>query len=220
MTEIGSFLSDWVKAEELNNLKDRTAIVYPTGEGELISKEFRGEMNTKHEIPVKFLGNDRKYTMNKTSDRAIAEEYGMDDKDWVGKPILIESSNQIVSGKPTDVIYARVPTAEEVKKYGEVSTSPTLDVEEVPRKTTITPNIIEKPKEDTNFLYKHNVILNGIEEVKSRYGTDYAEENDLETYAATQGLDKEQFEVALWELTKAGEIFTPKPNCYQRVLEN
>ena len=123
MTEISSFLSDWVKPDELNSLQDRKAVVYSADEGEIKDLEFGGNVTEKHEIPITFRGKDRKLTLNKTSDKAIAAVYGTDDKNWINKPILICSMNQIVSGKAIDIIYASIPTEDEVKKYGEEKSS-------------------------------------------------------------------------------------------------
>ena len=54
-------------------------------------------------------GNRRKWTMNKTSQRAIATVLGTNTDDWVGKTATLYTVEQNVRGKIIDVIYARLP---------------------------------------------------------------------------------------------------------------
>ena len=54
-------------------------------------------------------GNKRKWTMNKTSQRAVATILGTNTDNWVGKTIMLYAVPQNVRGTMKDVIYARIP---------------------------------------------------------------------------------------------------------------
>jgi len=57
-------------------------------------------------------GKKRKWTMNKTSQRAIATVLGTNTDDWVGKTVTLYTVEQNVRSKFIDVIYARLPKKE------------------------------------------------------------------------------------------------------------
>ena len=61
-------------------------------------------------------GNDRTWTMNKTSQRTIATILGTNTDDWVGKTVTLYTVEQNVRGKIVEVVYARIPKKQEVKK--------------------------------------------------------------------------------------------------------
>lgn len=54
-------------------------------------------------------GTKRVWTINKTSQRAIAQSYGFNTAYWIGKHFEAFLSTQNVNGRMKDVIYARVP---------------------------------------------------------------------------------------------------------------
>ncbi len=46
------------------------------------------------------------YWPNKTSNKFLAEKFGMDTDDWIGKKFTLSSSKQVVRGERRTVIYA------------------------------------------------------------------------------------------------------------------
>ena len=54
-------------------------------------------------------GSKRKWTMNKTSQRAVAQAYGTNTDDWKDKKVIAYISVQNVRGTEKKVIYARIP---------------------------------------------------------------------------------------------------------------
>ena len=81
-------------------------------EGEVSAIPGEGDKPGKptFEIGIR-LNNDveRVWTINKTSQLAIAKIYGSDTKSWVGKPFTLFVSEQNVNGTMKKVIYARTP---------------------------------------------------------------------------------------------------------------
>lgn len=77
--------------------------------GKIPGKE--GEADTPtFEIDVQLPNSDtRKWTMNKSSQRAVAQIYGINTDLWVGKSVEVYVSKQNVHGQEKYVIYARVP---------------------------------------------------------------------------------------------------------------
>lgn len=57
-------------------------------------------------------GDKRLWTMNMTSQRAVAQTYGTNTDDWVNKLVKVYVTNQNVRGTMKDVIYARIPEAQ------------------------------------------------------------------------------------------------------------
>jgi len=57
-------------------------------------------------------GKKKIWTMNLTSQRAVASVYGADTKAWVGKTVRVYTSQQNVHGHLKMVIYAHVPGTE------------------------------------------------------------------------------------------------------------
>ena len=69
---------------------------------------FDGVESEKFEINIELpSGDHRCWTMNKTSQRAVAEHYGPETEQWVGQPIELILMDANVSGKIRKVIYAR-----------------------------------------------------------------------------------------------------------------
>ena len=72
------------------------------------------EANVKTiEILVKLpTGKLKTWTMNKTSQKAIAKTYSINTDIWVGKKAVLFTSKQLVHGVMKDVIYAHVPVVQ------------------------------------------------------------------------------------------------------------
>lgn len=99
-------LNEWLKAEDLSDEGD--TVVEFLDEGEFVDGEFEGKKTVQFVISV---GIDnvgaRKWTMNKTAQRAVASHYGSDTAKWVGKKARVYFLPQMVSGKERNVIFAR-----------------------------------------------------------------------------------------------------------------
>lgn len=54
-------------------------------------------------------GVERTWTMNSTSQRAVAKAYGTNSDAWVGKRVTVYTSEGNVNGTPKKIIYARTP---------------------------------------------------------------------------------------------------------------
>jgi len=98
----------WLKPEEIVGDTElefcRPAVRknIPIGEGE--------ETRTVFEIGVLLPGGaKRRWTMNVTSQRAVAQAYGTNPQEWFGKKTMVFLMKQNVRGKMKDVIYARIP---------------------------------------------------------------------------------------------------------------
>jgi len=98
----------WLKADDFENDEEveftdageKTEIPTPNGE----------ENKEGFEIGIKLPnGESRKWTMNKTSQRAVAQKYGVLTDRWVGKKVKLFKADQNVRGEMKQVIYARVP---------------------------------------------------------------------------------------------------------------
>ena len=101
-------LDQWLKPED----------VKPEAELVFIDKGVVGEFpakddepaKPKFEVTVEFKNGQRRlWTMNKTSQRAVATAYGTNTDNWVGKQVTAFTTEQNVRGTMKDVIYARVP---------------------------------------------------------------------------------------------------------------
>lgn len=104
--EIGAFL----KPEDV---KPEAELVFVTeGEkGRIPGQDDKPDTPT-FEIQVGFKnGQKRIWTMNKTSQRAVATAYGTDTKNWIGKKVTAFITPMNVRGTMKDVIFARVPQA-------------------------------------------------------------------------------------------------------------
>lgn len=101
----------WLRPEDVK--PESTLVFLNVGEtGKIAGKE--GEADTEtFEIDVELpSGETRKWTMNKTSQRAIAQIYGINTDAWKGKTVEVYVSKQNVRGAEKEVIYARVPKME------------------------------------------------------------------------------------------------------------
>ena len=101
-------LSLWLTPEDV---KPEAVLTFvDEGERGIISKpEGTADVDT-FEITVKLPnGENRLWTMNKTSQRAVGKAYGAHTPDWIGKPVNVFVTTQNVMGTMKDVIYAKVP---------------------------------------------------------------------------------------------------------------
>ena len=65
------------------------------------------------EITVEFKNKEQRlWTMNKTSQKAVATTYGTNTDKWVGKKVVVFVQEQNVRGTMKKVIYAKVPVAQ------------------------------------------------------------------------------------------------------------
>lgn len=91
--------STMVKAKDILKLLDA---------GEFREPEETGFSRTIFQISVSLHDGRRKtWTMNKTTRKRLAEAYGDDTEDWVGKYVKVEIAKQLVRGEPKDVLYGR-----------------------------------------------------------------------------------------------------------------
>lgn len=98
----GTYLSpDKVKTEEQIVFMD---------EGEIVPSNFDEKKNV-FQITIQVVGREKEgdytWSMNKTTQKAIAKEYGKDTKEWIGKMADIEVLQQNVRGTVRDVVYAK-----------------------------------------------------------------------------------------------------------------
>lgn len=105
-------LSEWLKPEDVSPEAELVftdsgkSVTIPIGDGKLDKNAF--------EITVKFKnGATRSWTMNMTSQRAVAVAYGKNTENWVNKPVIAFVTSQNVRGVMKDVIYARIPKGSE-----------------------------------------------------------------------------------------------------------
>ena len=101
-------LSLWLQAEDV----EPEAVLTFVDEGErgVIPKpEGENDIPT-FEITVKLPdGKEKSWTMNLTSQRAVAKGYGTHTPDWIGKQVTVFVTTQNVRGTMKKVIYAKVP---------------------------------------------------------------------------------------------------------------
>jgi hypothetical protein len=97
------FPSNWLKGEELKG-KGFVKVVIAGGSME--------EMPDGGQKPVlRFQGASKGLVLNKTNGDEIAEAYGEDTDDWIGKSILLYFDPKVsYAGKRTGGIRVRIPT--------------------------------------------------------------------------------------------------------------
>lgn len=98
----------WLTPEDITD----EVVVYfnDAGEKSLISKPDPEPDVPVFNISVKMPDTTNKiWTMNKTSQRAVAKTYGTHTPDWIGKPVTVFVTEQNVRGTMKKVIYAKVP---------------------------------------------------------------------------------------------------------------
>jgi len=101
-------LSLWLQPEDV----EPEAVIYFVDEGErgMIPKPEGEKDIATFEITVKLPNTKNKiWTMNLTSQRAVAKAYGTDTSLWINRPVDVFVTTQNVRGTMKDVIYAKVP---------------------------------------------------------------------------------------------------------------
>lgn len=100
-------LSKWLTKEDI---KGDTKAEF-TDAGNFVEQEFEGKKSEAFVIGVSLsLGGvpaKRLWTMNKTSQRAVASHFGLDTDKWVGQSVILFLADTQVAGKMKKVIYAR-----------------------------------------------------------------------------------------------------------------
>ena len=98
----------WLTPEDIKG----ETVVYFNDEGEkgIISKP-EGEADIEvFNISVKLPdGSNKIWTMNKTSQRAVAKAYGTGTALWINRPVTLFTTTQNVRGTMKQVIYAKAP---------------------------------------------------------------------------------------------------------------
>lgn len=98
----------WLKPEDVK--PEARLIFMDAGERKQIPTAEGEEPRETFEIGVKLpSGEKRIWTMNKTSQRAVAQKYGIDTEKWINMPVDVYVSPQNVRGVIKEVIYARTP---------------------------------------------------------------------------------------------------------------
>lgn len=98
-------LGDWLKATDMQEGEDMNVVF--TNEGTYQDGTINGKPITQFVIGVTDGHNQKQWSMNKTSQRAVASWWGDDTAAWVGKNITIYTNQENVQGDMRRVIYAR-----------------------------------------------------------------------------------------------------------------
>lgn len=94
----------WLRPEDV---EPEGQVIF-TDEGKTLLPDETGFKSSVYEIGVKLAnGEPRRWTMNKTSQRAVAHIYGIDTKSWIGKMVNLESKNVNVAGKDRKGIFVK-----------------------------------------------------------------------------------------------------------------
>jgi len=101
----------WLKAEDVE--PEAELIFLDDGEDTVIPQEGEKPDIEVFEIGVSLPNKEiRRWTMNETSKKAVAQTYGIDTGKWVGKKVTVYTARQNVMGTEKNVIYARIPVKE------------------------------------------------------------------------------------------------------------
>jgi len=98
----------WLTPEDIKG----ETVVYFSDEGErgVISKPEGVDDIEVFNITVKMPDGSKKiWTMNKTSQRAVAKSYGTGTALWIDRPVTLFATTQNVMGSMKQVIYAKAP---------------------------------------------------------------------------------------------------------------
>jgi len=99
-------LDEWLKADMLSAREDTVLVFSDEGQfGEFTTES--GETKETFDIGVSSPKWRGRWTMNKTSQRAVASLYGPDTKEWVRKKVSVFLADTNIGGKMRKVIYAR-----------------------------------------------------------------------------------------------------------------
>jgi len=81
--------------------------------GKFVEKEYSGKTSKKLEVGIQMPDKTIKtYSINWTSQRAIAKAYGDTTEEWVGKSIVLFKAQQPVNGVMKDIVYSKAPVVE------------------------------------------------------------------------------------------------------------
>lgn len=111
--------SEFLKASDVPG----EAVVQFVDEGKYVDSQFKdqaGNAKTNFNITVRLGEDEKTWTMNKTSQRAMAEAYGDESSDWVGKcakliivkMLVGKDMRDVVMGEPTEVEAAPIAEPE------------------------------------------------------------------------------------------------------------
>ena len=101
MTKINT--SDFLKASDLNG--DTTAIF--VNEGVYVKSQFKDANDnprTNFNIKIRIGDDEKTWTMNKTSQKAVAESYGNETSLWLHKPVILKKLKMMVGNTMKDVV--------------------------------------------------------------------------------------------------------------------
>ena len=103
-------LMEWLKGEDIGE----EAIIRFADEGENTEIPLGEGQEPKKAFEIGVIlpdGSKRRWTINQTSQRAVAQAYGKITKEWINKIVTVFTQDENVRGTPRKVIYARVPAA-------------------------------------------------------------------------------------------------------------
>ena len=104
-------IATFLKGEDI--VGDQELVFITAGDRSTIPGKDDKPDTVTFEITVEFKNGERRlWTMNKTSQIAIATTYGTNTDSWVGKKVIVFIQEQNVRGTQKKVIYARVPVAQ------------------------------------------------------------------------------------------------------------
>jgi len=97
-------LNDWLTPDDIT---DEHNTVQFMDEGEYTTGEFDGKAVEQFVITVMLKGvGQRKWTMNKTAQRAVASHHGVDTAKWIDKEAELYVENMMVGNAKRRVIFA------------------------------------------------------------------------------------------------------------------
>ena len=102
--------SEYLKAADL----DGDTTVEFVDEGRYVDSSFKDDAgNTKQNfnITIKFGDTEKSWSMNKTSQRTVAEAYGNDTDQWVGQTAILKKVQMMVGKEMRDVIMGEPASA-------------------------------------------------------------------------------------------------------------
>lgn len=98
------------------------AVATIASEADYVEKVYKGIPKRKLEVtlimvePDELIGEERTFTMNKTTERVLAKEWGKNSEAWLQKKIHIYKSKASIDGEMKDVLYAEPHKDDSVKK--------------------------------------------------------------------------------------------------------
>jgi len=105
-------VNDLSKFLQASDVSDGAVVIFKNA-GELVEIDYSkkkdgSDVSLKLQITVELPnGKTKLYTMNTTSNKAIAAKYGPDTENWIGQPATVELIKQNVGGDIKTVVYLR-----------------------------------------------------------------------------------------------------------------